>query len=176
MKYILDFDDTLYDAKSFKELVARDGANSLLFTPEIWQHYDVRTYLHIDTLDWLRQKSKDDLFILTAAMTSDGKTVMEYQKEKLRCSKLGDMVSDIIFSEGDKGVDAASIAKQFPPDETIVFVDDKIEQCLSVQSAVPQAIVCLMVRDPEQIGNVDSVRGIHVVHTLADVDGIIEKL
>ncbi|MCA9354917.1 MAG: hypothetical protein KC877_05335, partial [Candidatus Kaiserbacteria bacterium] len=115
-------------------------------------------------------------FILTAAMTRDGKIVMEYQKEKLRCSKLADMVSDVIFSEGNKGVDAASIAEQFPPDETIVFVDDKIEQCLSVQSAVPQAIVCLMVRDPEQIGNVDSVRGIHVVHTLADVDGIIEKL
>lgn len=176
MEYLLDFDDTLYDAKSFKEQVAIDGTGSMLFTPEIWQHYDVREYLHFDTLDWLKGKAKENLFILTAAMNREGRVVMEYQKEKLRCSGMSKLVARVVFTSEVKGDAAAEIASQFPPHETIVFVDDKIEQCLSVQVALPHAFCFLMVRNPNVIGSIDMVRGIPVVHTLADVDVKMKEL
>ncbi|MCA9361871.1 hypothetical protein KC906_00710 [Candidatus Kaiserbacteria bacterium] len=176
MKYVLDFDDTLYDAKRFKQQVAADGTAHLLFTPEIWQLYDVQDYLHTDTVDWLASKQQEDLFILTAAMTSDGKVVMAYQQEKLRCSKLGAVVFEIIFSAGEKGVETAEIASRFPPSEPIIFIDDKIEQCLSVKATVPQAHCFLMVRDPSVIGEAETVRSIDVVHSLADVDAKIREL
>lgn len=176
MKYILDFDHTLFDTERFAQTVREDNRADLLITPTIWQFYAVRDFLYDDVLPWMQSKTPASLHILTAMTPEYGPLSCAFQKEKLHSGKFEEFVSDITFMVGEKGETAAEIASQFPPHETTVFVDDRIEQCLSVQQALPQAVCCLMVRDASQIGDVKTVRGIHVVHTLAEVDGIIEKL
>ncbi len=68
------------------------------------------------------------------------------------------------------------IAKQFPPEETVVFVDDTIEQCLSVKESLPNSICCLIVRNKSLIDDIEITQDIRVVQCLADVDDIIESI
>lgn len=173
MKYILDFDHTLLDTDAFVARVDQDDRRPILITPGIWQHYDVRSFLYTDVLDWLQSKPKESLHILTAMTPELGPLSCEFQKTKLRSGAFDSLVASTTFMIGEKGEAAAEIAAQFSPHETIVFVDDKLEQCLSVQAALPQAICCLIVRDVSQAVSTPSAPGIHVVHTLADVDGIL---
>jgi hypothetical protein len=176
MKFLLDFDHTLLDTTAFVEQVRADGRDSILITPGIWSHYDVRDFLYPDVLNWLESKAKEDLCILTAMTPQLGPEAGAFQKEKLHSGRFDDLVESVVFMIGEKGEAGDKIAYNFSPQETTVFVDDKIEQCLSVKNAVPHAHVFLMVREPEQIGSVQQIQNIHVVHTLADVDAIIEVI
>lgn len=176
MKYIIDFDHTLFDANAFIEKVEIDGRSDILYTPAIWKYYDVKDFLYSDVIGWLGSKIRSDLHILTAITPSKGEYSNEFQKVKLQNDVIAKMVNSISFVIGEKGESVASIAEQFPPQEQIVFIDDRIEQCLSVQAVSPEVTCCLMVRDPSIIGDIKSIRGIHVVHTLMDVDVIMDRI
>lgn len=174
MKYILDFDHTLLDTTAFVDVVVRDGRENILITPTIWSHYDVRTFLYEDVLGWLRSKPKDSLYILTAITPELGPLSTEFQKEKLFSGKFDEFVSGVTFMVGEKGEMAAEIASQFPPQEPVVFIDDRPEQCLSVKQHLPQSHCFLMVRSgslPE-----DLPAGIIAVSILAEVDVIMKGL
>jgi hypothetical protein len=176
MKFLLDFDRTLFDTDAFIAQVERDGRSDRLITPDIWQEYDVREFLYDDVLPWLATQPRESLHILTAITPTAGAEADAFQREKLRSGGFAELVASVTFVVGEKGEVAGEIASQFPPPEPIIFIDDRIEQCLSVQRALPEAHCCLMVREPAVIGSVAMVRGMTVVHSLAGVDAMIEKL
>jgi FMN phosphatase YigB (HAD superfamily) len=174
MRYIIDFDRTLFDFAQFVARVEADGRRTELATPKIWQYYNVSDFFYPDVLSWFESKLREELYILTAMTPSYGPEACEYQREKLARSGLVELVSDVTFMVGEKGSHAAAIANRFPPHEPIVFIDDRIEHCLEVTAAVPRATCCLMVRDRSVIGDVSTVRGMPVVHTLKEVDAMID--
>lgn len=176
MKYILDFDRTLFDTDSFISQVEADGKRSILVTTEIWSHYNARDFLYKDVLDWLLSKNKSDIQILTAVTADLGDKADSFQREKLNSANLKKFVSSTTFVTGEKGQSVAEIAKQFPLEEKLVFVDDRIEQCLSVKETMSEVICCLMVRDKSLIGEVKMVNNLKVVSTLADVDVIMSSI
>ncbi len=168
MKYILDFDRTLFNSPSFVKRVEMDGRRDVLITPQVWQTYKVQDFLYDDVLTWFNNKDKDNLYILTAISPQLGNQSEAFQREKLRSSGFGNLVSGIHFVVGEKGEKAA---------EMTVFVDDKIEQCLSVKNYLPNSFCFLMVRNRELIGSaIKEVRGIKVVHNLNEVDAIIDSI
>ena len=175
MKYILDFDRTLFNSPACYQYIT-EQKGEFEFTAEALADIEVCQFLYDDVISWLNTESKADLYILTAISPKYGPSAGDFQREKLFCSQVVDAVKDVVFMEGLKGEPVAEIAKQFPPHEPLVFVDDRIEQCLSVKSAAPEAVCCLMVRDPAVVGEVSEVQGIKIVHCLADVDAIIEEL
>jgi FMN phosphatase YigB (HAD superfamily) len=177
MKYILDFDRTLFDSLGFMQKLQEDEMLSAKSkTPEIWNKYYACDFLFQDTVEWLSSKSKEDLFILTAITPTFGPKAEGYQRRKLERSGLDNYVSEIVFVIGDKGEKAIEIASQFPSNETIVFVDDRLCQCQSVKAALPNSICCLMVRDKSCVIETDFDEDIKVVHSLSDVDGIISNI
>lgn len=171
MKYLLDFDRTLFDTDAFVAQVERDGRGGALLTPGIWDQYHVQDFLYADVLSWLKTVAREDVYIVTAL--AGGDEAAAFQRAKLASGGFNELVTDTHFVSGLKGEVVAEIAKQFPPEEPIVFVDDRIEQCLSVQACAPQVTVCLMVREPESIGEVSTVQRMPVVHDLSGVDAII---
>ncbi len=175
MKYILDFDRTLFDTESFYVEADRINQSEHTFTPRIWESINACGLLYDDVLDWLATKDKNDLYILTAISPKYGSESSDYQKGKLVCSKVNELVADVVFMQGLKAESAMEIAKRFPSDETIVFVDDTLEQCVSVKEVLPNAICCLMVRDKSVIEDVEIPQDIKVVHCLSDVDDIIKN-
>lgn len=176
MKYILDLDHTLLDTDAFATAVAKAGDGAHLVTATIWEKYQAQDFLYSDVLSWLQKKAASDVTILTAYTPALGPEAEAFQRAKVANTGLQQHVASVVMMEGLKGDYAAEIAKQFPPEEIVVFVDDRIEQCLSVQSKLPSAVCCRMIRThPESIQNGEH-KGIYVVHSLSDVDGIIASL
>ena len=175
MKYILDFDRTLFDTPAYYQKVAELKLEEIQFDPEIWKQIEADEFLYEDVIDWLSTKSQEDLYILTAVNPNYGDGQGTHQKGKLTGSKVEELVSDVVFTQGLKGEHVAEIAKQFPPDETIVFVDDMLEQCVSVKNTLPDTVCCLIVRDESLIEKVDIPEGIKVVRCLSEVDDIIKN-
>jgi hypothetical protein len=175
MKLFLDFDHTLFDCDRFIADISQVGDLTEYIMPATWEHYDARTYLFPDTLDWLRSKNRSDLHIVTAITSGYGEQAGLYQRAKVKSSGVVELVQSVVYVEDDKG---AAVLRMVADslDEVIVFVDDRIEHCLSVKAAVPQSVCCLMVRDPATIGTVSTVQGMYVVHCLTDVDAIIEQV
>jgi uncharacterized Rossmann fold enzyme len=176
MKYILDFDKTLFDTPACYAHIADTKNHNFEFTPELWEEFSSCEFLYNDVLDWVTSKDKEDLYILTAITPEQSGQATEYQKAKLLCSKLTELVTDTVFMVGAKGEYVRDIIGKFPAEESVVFVDDKIEQCLSVKEVCPEIICCLMVRDKDVIGDVKEVQNIKVVYSLSDVDVIIRDV
>ena len=176
MKYILDLDHTLLDTTAFADALAKDGRGDEPVNPRMWYDYSAADYLYSDVVPWLQRIQTADILLLTAYTPALGLEAEAYQRAKVDSSGLAALVSEVVFMEGLKGVVAAEIAKQFPPHEPIVFVDDRVEQCLSVKAALPHALCCVMRRDSETKTTAPTLEGMPVVHTLADVDAIIASL
>lgn len=176
MKYILDFDHTLLDTDAFVNQVTVDEKLKDLIIPEIWKQYNVHNFLYEDVLEWLKSKTPQNLHILTAWTPDLGLQAEAFQREKILSGKFDKLVSSITFVVGEKGKAAAEIASQFPPREPIVFVDDRIEQCLSVKKSIPRAICCLMIRNHSTNHDVREKGDLIVVNTLWDIDDIIRKI
>ncbi len=176
MKYLLDFDRTLFDTAAFGQQVNNDGEGSHLFDSDIWKKYQASDYLFPEVIDWLEQKNKEDLFIVTAYVSALGLSAQDYQAEKLRSSKIEGKVESVILVKEDKGKVVAKITDQFLPDEPVVFVDDKIEQCLSVRAHAPQVQCFLMVRNRSVVGEIEEVKGIKIVSSLKELDVMIKEI
>jgi len=171
MKYLIDFDRTLLDFERLRNTVTHDGKLALVGTVAFWEHYNAMDFLFPDVLPWLATKEPSSIHILSAYKPTLGPEAKAYQEEKLRSGGFLELVGGMTVMEGDKGLAAASIAEQFLPDETIVFIDDWGDQCQSVKSALPQAHCFMMLRYnvcPPEAGD-----GIIPVSCLAEVDAIM---
>ena len=169
MKYILDFDRTLFDTDAFKAQVAKDNKTDSLLTPAIWQEYSAQDFLYDDVLQWLPRKSRESLVILTAMSPEAGPSANEFQKAKLASSGLADLVSEVIFMVGDKGKYVSDIAALQPA----CFIDDVLSHHQSVQKYTPHVTSLLMDRVVEATARKPVDSNIHLVRNLAEVDAIM---
>jgi hypothetical protein len=169
MKYILDFDRTLFDTDAFKAQVAKDNKTDSLLTPAIWQQYSARDFLYNDVRAWLQKKPLESVVILTALSPEAGPLASEFQKAKLASSGMCDLVSEVIFMVGDKGKYVQDIAAGQPA----CFVDDLLSHHQSVQKYAPYVTSLYMDRAGTVVAQklVDS--NIHLVRNLAEVDAIM---
>jgi len=147
MKYILDFDRTLFDTELLYEAFARDGIDRNILEPVIWESYQAKDYLYSDTLPFLNQHDPSDLIILSAYGTKYGPQVRQYQQGKVEQKPITDLVSQIHFVEHDKATMMQTIAASCNPDDQLVFVDDLIEHCVAVQTAIPNCQCYLIQRN-----------------------------
>lgn len=176
MKYILDFDRTLFDTDKFVQQLELDKVDYTVLVPELLDNYTIADYLYDDVLPFLQSKNKEDVIFLTALGSTYGPRILEYQKAKIEQEPIISLVGKIVYVDSEKGPAAAKIAEQFLPGESVVFVDDLIEQCLSVQQAVPQARCFVMVRRSDKYLGESSAQGLPIVRSLPEVDGMIENI
>jgi hypothetical protein len=173
MKYLVDFDRTLFDFEALKAQVTSDEKHDLVGMVEFWEHYTATDFLFPDVLSWLEDKGKDAVHVLTAFSPYLGAEAEAYQREKIHSGGFNELVGAITVMEGEKGLAAAKIAERFLPHEPIVFIDDWDEQCASVKKYLPQAHCFLISR----YGVVPEVvpAGVTVVSSLREVDGIMSE-
>lgn len=175
MKYLLDFDRTLMDTDRLGAAARLEEKLHLVGTPDFWDHYQATDFLYADVLAWLRAKDTADVHILTAYKPSQGELAKLYQEGKIGSGGFSDHVGGVTVMDGQKGPVAAAIAKQWLPSEPIVFVDDLLEQCLSVKEALPEAHCFLMCRGGARVEALLP-PGLTTVCSLLEVDVIMDKL
>lgn len=171
MNYLLDFDHTLMDTEALKVQALLDGTTNLVGTPEFWLHHNVMDFLFPDVCSWLKGKPKESLHILTAFKPSQGPEAATFQEAKIASGGFSELVSSVTVMEGEKGESAVAIAKQFPLEEPIVFIDDRLDQCLSVKRHIPEAHCFLILR--YHASPLDLPDGITPVYSLAEVDAMM---
>ena len=172
MKYILDFDRTLFDTQAYVATVKQAGLTlEQRITPDIWDQYQVRDFLYPEVLDWLRSKNKADLHILTAISPELGPLATEFQKQKLHSGNFFEFVSDITFMTGDKG----SYVKEIAGDAEAVFLDDKISHHISVHDHAP-AVHCVLIRRPGESSVEAATADFVTVSNLNELDQYIETI
>jgi hypothetical protein len=125
-------------------------------------------------LPWLEKTPKDNVHILTAYKPSQGPGAEAFQCGKVESGGFAELVGSVTVMDGLKGACALEIAKRFPAHETIVFVDDRLDQCCSVKSALPHAIVCLITRDGASTDV--CAQDIYHIKNLTELDAIIKTL
>jgi len=172
MKYILDFDRTLFDTKAYVETVERAGLTMAeRITPDIWDTYHVRDFLYPEVIEWLQSKPKADIHILTAISPKLGPRATEFQTQKLHSGDFLQLVDGITFMIGDKGSYVKDIAGSSPA----VFVDDKVSQHISVKDHAPAVHCALMQRPGEAVHTTES-SDIHIVQNLHEIDTLLSQL
>jgi hypothetical protein len=142
MKYILDFDHTLYETARFKEDARAYDALETWATPAIWDSLDERSYFYNDTIPFLLTLNRCDVVILTAVSPELGVHARAFQEAKLKKSGIAPFVHEILFMEGDKGPYVEQLYEGTPT----VFLDDTLAHLESAKAHCPGVYTVQMVR------------------------------
>lgn len=168
MKYIFDFDHTLYCTEKFVEAAEPYKANGEWLTPRVWDLLDASTFFYDDTIDFLKAQKPKDITILTAWTPTLGDKSFDFQRVKIEKSGVSEYVGEIIIMEGDKGPHVKSIYDGTPT----VFIDDRIDHLLSSREHCPEVMVIQMVRD--DAGMLPGDPSVPVVSALNEISEVIK--
>lgn len=172
MKYILDFDRTLFDTESFYRASEAAGFHPEALDVAVWQQLQVTDFIYSDALTFLKQQQPKDVVILTA--TSEykyGPAVTAYQKAKVEQEPVNTLVSEVVYVDLDKGPAIQSIAAHWEEDEPVVFVDDLLANCLAAVEVLPGCRSFVMTRG-SQLPN----HPLSVISRVADFAELSAKL
>lgn len=176
MKFILDFDRTLFDVEQLYASLELLNKRHLAGTEESFSCVDFTQLLFPDVQNFFRTKQKSDIYILSSTSGLSGDWEADYQRKKISQTQLDSQVKEVFIMSGEKGPHVAEVIKSFDVQEQVIFIDDRIEHCLSVSQQVPHVLCFLLVRNAENIGDIHTIKNISVVHTLRDVDDSIGVL
>lgn len=166
MKYILDFDHTLYEVSRFKEDAASYKTDGTWVTPAIWDILDAKNYFYEDVFSFIQKQGKGNVTILTAMTPSLGPLAREFQKAKLEKSGIAALVGEIVFMEGEKG----PFVKDLYDNTPTVFVDDTFAHLVSAKQHCPDVHAVQMVRPGlEDRGEISTSPSIPVISSLREL-------
>lgn len=172
--FILDFDRTLFDVDALYQALDTAGLRHLAGSSESVAHCAMHEFLFPDVEPFFVTKEPAQLRILSSVVGLSQSWEVDYQVAKIAASGLSKRVAEVRVVAGEKGpVVREWCTQQGVSNSPIVFIDDRIEHCLSVQECAPTAQPILLVRNPSVVGPVSRVHGIPVVHTLAAVDDVV---
>ena len=166
MKYILDFDRTIFDTDRLYKELESTGNRDLAGTIESLDKLNVPDLIFADAIKFISMHNKLDIVVVTSCL---GKTAVwdkSYQEEKIKRSGIRDLVGvvDVVVGEKPKAV-----LKHIQTDRC-VFVDDMEKHLLSVKKAIPE-IICVQI---SRTKNLDEKTSEFVqISTLAELDVII---
>ena len=176
MKYILDFDRTLFDTNALLQKLQAAAVDLTHLGPEHLSGMNMADFLYADTVLFLQSKQPKDIAILTALGASYGDKIREFQTAKVEQEPIISLVDQVVYVEHEKGGRAAEIVRQWPVGEPVVFVDDLLENCLSVQAAVPSVHCFLLRRENAVTQDVFAVSGVTLVQNLSEVEAFVAAL
>ena len=165
MKYILDFDGTLFNTKGLTEAVIEAQLTDIHTTPEVFDQLSPRDFLYEDTIDFL-SRCTDQVYILTMMSPVDGPYYKEFQHRKVNDSGIGEYVTEIVYMEGLKGDSVTRLAEG-----STVFLDDRYAQLASVAETCPEVRVVQMLR-PDLDREVYP--GVAIVHNLTEFEDLVK--
>lgn len=163
MKFIFDFDRTLYDTDKQNVALENISDEGARYSPQVWEKLEPKDFLYPDTVSFLRELNSKDVIILTAWSDRLGLEAFQFQKVKVERSGVMEFVNELIVMEGEKG----PFVKDLCDSEPTIFVDDSIAHLLSAKQHCPEVKVVQMVR--EGVGILPGHPSVPVVSTLPEI-------
>lgn len=171
MKYIFDFDRTLFDTDAFK---AEQRKRLVVNSVRPLEGVSLSTYVFEDAFKFLREHDKGDMCIVSSCSGFNGVSSLTFQKAKIEGSGVTEYVSAFYVVPEGKEETLKNLSLQ--PDA--VFVDDMTKHLYAAREARRDLRVVRIARDAvttkESPDTSDS--AIPVVTNLLELDAIIETL
>ena len=172
MKYLLDFDHTMFDTSAFVADARSRGLDDVLVTPRIWDELSVKDYIYRDTMDWLALQQKENVSIVSAYTPSLGPEAEAMQRGKFAQGDFEDLVDEIVVMEGDKAPYVCPYTNQ----GTVIFIDDRLDHLESVKNLCPKVICIQMWRGDdahESVAGKSQRDDIPVAKDFTEVDALV---
>tara|TARA_B100000508_G_scaffold70522_2_gene55021 strand:- start:295 stop:816 length:522 start_codon:yes stop_codon:yes gene_type:complete len=173
MKYILDFDRTLFDVEGLYLALEEKEQRHLAGTTESLLLLDPADFLFPDVIDFLKKHKKEDLFILSSSQGITADWTEDYQAEKIERTGLSEYVAEVIVMKGGKGEFVRDLVADFPEDN-FAFIDDQAEQCISVKNMSPEVECFVVKRDDENRELDETVDGFRIIKSLFDLSKLLQ--
>ena len=169
MRYIFDFDHTLFDTDRFSVAAEPYKADGLWVTPAIWDILDASSFFYADTVPFLENLDPTDVTLLTAWTPVLGSEAYEFQKVKVERSGIQDLLTEVQIVEGDKG----SHVRELYDGRATVFVDDRVDHLLSAKKHCPDVQVVQMIRPG--VGDLPTDQAVPVISNLNELSNVINS-
>lgn len=175
MIFALDFDRTLFNTDLDFASIEEKGLVALIGDPSIHEVVDPVPFLYPDVIPFLKRQNKQKVFIVSAITPSYGPLSDVYQKDKIERTGMREYVEDIFLVVGSK-VPALKTIMERHKDETIIFVDDRLDVIAPVKTELPEIVCVHIARDGAKImSDVEFLEGVEKVSTLIELEKLAKR-
>ena len=166
MKYILDFDRTVFDMDALYEKIESVNPGVEVGTVESLKDINLEELLFPDALDFFSLQDQENIQIVSSSFGLTGQWDLEYQKIKIEKSNVAQYVSDVHVVADSKISTIKRIARNV---DQAVYVDDHPEHVLNAMQHISGLTVVYINRKNEQ----PEIPGVKTIRSLAELEGII---
>jgi hypothetical protein len=188
MKYLLDFDGVIFDAKALKKRMALLGIDEETRSGQTLDeivrrdgHFDVTSLLYPDAKDFLEQHASDCEIISSYVSFNHTEGALDKEHEEFQKSKI--MRSGVLALLGESRIHVVGLSKKdmllalkqkfSQAEETCVFIDDRKEYTEEASELNIRAF--LMCREKAQSG-FEAVNVIHHPQEISSFNDIESRL
>ncbi len=169
MKYLLDFDRTLFDMESLYEEISKVNPELKLGSLESLKNINLERFIFSDAVEFLKTHPCDSIEIVSSCFGKTKTWNLDYQKEKIARTGVQKFVKNVHVVSESK----VEVIKSIVSHGTIVFVDDLVEHLDDVKNEVPNVKTFLINRKRECFDKNSE----HIeISNLSEIDDIINKL
>jgi hypothetical protein len=166
MKYLLDFDRTVFDMEGLYRAIEQRNPGVDLGTVASLKGIDLEQFLFPDALDFFSTHDTADIEIVSSGVGLTGQWEVKYQTKKIELSGIAQYVHAIHVVADSKISTIKRIARE---SDAVTYVDDHPEH---VASAVHH-ISGLIVVHIDRTGELTTIAGAKTIATLSDLDASI---
>lgn len=170
MKYILDFDRTVFDTDAlYKRLDEQKRSTEAGTLASLESLGDISDLVFSDAMIFFTAHNKTDLCIVSSCKGKSGNWERTYQEKKIEHSGISKFVDQVLVVESGKVAVISELVKKFSEDT--VFVDDMLEHLETLNSVDKNLKLVQIKRNP-----LASTGNFPVISQLSELDAIIREL
>ena len=163
MKYILDFDRTIFDMDALYSQIAKTNPHSKLGTTKSLDTIDLPKFIFPDAEAFLAAHQPSDLYIVSSCYGKSATWDIEYQKEKIKRSKIAQQVNQVFVVPESK---VEAIKPLVVGTTKAIYVDDHLEHVQAVAAALPDVQTVYL----DRTGTAPAPAGLQRITSLAEID------
>jgi hypothetical protein len=168
MKYLLDFDRTVFDMEGLYQSIEQHNPGVDLGTPASLKGIDLEQFLFPDALDFFSTHDAADIEIVSSGFGLTGQWEVAYQTKKIELSGIAKYVHAIHVVPDSKISMIKRIASE---SDTVTYVDDHPENVASAVQHISGLTVVYLDRSGGQV----AVAGAKTIDTLSALDASIKS-
>lgn len=162
MKYLLDFDRTVFDMEGLYAAIKKQNPQETLGSVESLEGIDLEALLFPDAIDFFKAHNAADIEIVSSGFGLTGQWEVSYQQKKIELSGVAKYVGAIHVVADSKISTIKRIARE---SDSVMYVDDHPENIQNAVQHISGLHVVYINRESEDV----SLVGAQTISTLADL-------
>ena len=166
MKYLLDFDRTVFDMEGLYVAIHAHNPGVDLGTVQSLEGINLEPLLFPDALEFFNTHNAADIEIVSSGFGLTGQWEVEYQSKKIQLSGVAKYVETVHVVADSKISTIKRIARE---SDNVVYVDDHPENVMSAMQHISGIEVVLL----DRTGSQKAIPGVKTISTLTELDASI---